>query len=121
MKYMIPSLASFLIAMIFKYPSVVAEMSSDIQDIIGRLLSNTIRLEPIGLSIGSAMFEKVGILSDEFLKSFLFSCFSTLHFYRNNTKTKVIPVPISKSVFTTFANFIINHGTEALVRGCDGV
>lgn len=39
-----------------------------------------------------------------------------MHFYRNNTKTGVIPIQITKSVFSCLANFMIYHGTDALLN-----
>lgn len=34
-----------------------------------------------------------------------------MHFYKNNTKAKVIPVPIIKAVWSFFANFMIYNGS----------
>jgi len=70
-------------------------------------------MEPTAMSIASAIFEKLsmgGGLSDEFINGFLFSVFSCLHFYRNNTKTKVIPLTISKAIWSCLATFIIYQG-----------
>lgn len=121
MKYMAPALSGMIIAMIYKYPDFMQQFQADIVFIIQHLMSVEIRMEPIGLQVGSAMFEKMGITSEDFLKTFLFSCFKTLHFYRNNTKAKIIPVPISKAIFTCFANFIIGHGGQKLIESCDVV
>jgi hypothetical protein len=121
MKYMSPALSGLVIAMIYKFPDFMSQFSSELIFIIQHLMSVEVRLEPMALAIGSAMFEKIGIISEEFLKAFLFNCFKTLHFYRNNTKAKVIPVPISKAIFTCFANFIINIGSQQLVQACDTV
>src|SRR5947208_2980515 len=84
-------------------------------------MSVDIRMEPVALSIGTALFEKLGIFDADFLKSFLWSVFHCLHFYRNNTKTKTIPVPITKGALTFFANFIINHGSQALIQHSDTI
>ena len=78
-------------------------------------MHHDIRMEPIALQIGNAMFEKLGNFDNEFLKSFLFEMFKCLHFYRNNTKTKTIPIPITKSILTFFATFMVNIGTQSLV------
>jgi len=51
----------------------------------------------------------------------LFQIFSTMHFYRNNTKNKVIPVTITKSILTFFATFIVNFGEDALIAACDKI
>jgi len=78
-----------------------------------------VRMETTGMSIASAIFEKLG--SGEFINAFLFSLFSCLHFYRNNTKAKLIPLTISKSIWSCLATFVIYHGTQALVAACDKI
>lgn len=113
MRYLIPALADFLIAMIYKYPenfTSVPRNIQSIQGIVSHLMQPDIRMEPTAMSIASAIFEKLsmgGGLSDEFINGFLFSVFSCLHFYRNNTKTKIIPLTISKAIWSCFATFII--------------
>jgi len=47
--------------------------------------------------------------------------FSCLHYYRNNTKGKIIPVTISKAIWSVLATFVIYHGTQALVAACDKI
>ncbi len=121
MKYMSTDISGLVIEMIYKFHDFMKKFSNELTLIIQHLMSVEVRLEPMALAIGSAMFEKIGIISEEFLKAFLFNCFKTLHFYRNNTKAKVIPVPISKAIFTCFANFIINLGSQQLVQACDTV
>lgn len=121
MKYLIPALANFLIAMIYKYPQFIAQFADNLQNIVNHLMSPDIRMEQTAMQIGSAVFEKLGATNEGFLNSFLYSVFSCLHFYRNNTKTKIIPVPISKSVWSCFANFMIYNGTQALVNACNKV
>jgi hypothetical protein len=79
------------------------------------------RMETSALFIGSALFEKLGIFDPEFLKKFLYAIFTSLHFYRNSTKNKTIPIPIIKSIHTFFATFMINNGSEALVAACDTI
>lgn len=44
-----------------------------------------------------------------------------MHFYRNNTKKKVIPVAITKSILVFFATFIINNGVDLLIQSCDSI
>jgi len=44
-----------------------------------------------------------------------------MHFYRNNTKTGVIPVQITKSVFSCLANIMIYHGTQTLITAFNGI
>lgn len=44
-----------------------------------------------------------------------------MHFYRNNTKNKVIPVAITKSILVFFATFIVNNGADLLVETCDSI
>ena len=43
-------------------------------------------MENIALSIGTALFEKLGNYSEAYLKSFLLGIFTSLNFYRNYTK-----------------------------------
>ena len=92
MKYLIPSTGQFLIAMICKFPEEIKKYSGDIGEIIKNLMSTDVRMETVGLQIGSALFERIGILDANLLKDFLFQIFTTMHFYRNNTKNKVIPI-----------------------------
>ena len=79
------------------------------------------RMETTALFIGSGLFEKLGLFDANFLHKFLFNIFSCLHFYRNNTKTKTIPVPIIKSVHTFFSTFMVNHGTNAIIEACNKI
>jgi len=116
MRYLIPALSDFLIAMIYKYPenfTSVPRNIQSIQGIVSHLMQPDIRMEPTAMSIASAIFEKLsmgGGLSEEFINGFLFSVFSCLHFYRNNTKAKIIPLTISKAIWSCFATFIIYQG-----------
>lgn len=55
------------------------------------------------------------------LQKTLFGIFSSLHFYRNNTKSKVIPAAIMKSVHAFFGNYMVVHGCESLVQACDKI
>ena len=55
------------------------------------------------------------------MKDFLFQIFSSLHFYRNNTKNKVIPVSITRAVHIFFASFMVSYGSETLVKACDNI
>jgi len=83
-----------------------------------------IRMETTAMSIASAIFEKLaqgGGMTEQFLGAFLFSVFSCLHFYRNNTKTKLIPVTISKAIWSCISTFIIYHGPQTLIAACDKI
>ena len=44
-----------------------------------------------------------------------------MHYYRNNTKKKVIPSAIVKSVLVFFATFVVNHGSAKLIQATDGI
>lgn len=121
MKYLIPALSNFLVAMTFKYPDFVKQYTNNIKQIISNLMSPEIRMEPVALAIGNAMFEKLGVFDQDFLKAFLFEIIKCLHFYRNNTKSRTIPVPITKSTLAFFATFMINIGSDNLVQACDSV
>lgn len=117
MKYLIPALANFLIAMIYKYPDQFngnANNMRNLQEIVAQLMNHEIRMESTAMTIAGAIFEKLssgGGLTEQFLNSFLFSVFSCLHFYRNNTKTKTIPLTITKSIWSCLSTFVIYHGT----------
>jgi hypothetical protein len=78
-------------------------------------------METVGLQIASALYERIGISDPTQLKEFLFAVFTCMHFYRNNTKNKVIPVAITKSILIFFATFIVNNGVDLLVESCDSV
>lgn len=78
---------------------------------MAHLINVDIRMEQTSLQTASAIFEKMGIPSDQFLHDYLMAIFTTLHFYRNNTKTKTIPVKIVRSIWTFFANFMIYNNT----------
>lgn len=47
--------------------------------------------------------------------------FTFMHFYRNNTKNKVIPISITKAVLVFFATFIVNFGEDKLIQACDNI
>lgn len=55
------------------------------------------------------------------MNSVLVSIFTSLHFYRNNTRAKVIPASIMKSIHVFFATIMVCHGSEALVNACNSV
>ena len=44
-----------------------------------------------------------------------------MHFYRNNTKAKVIPASIMKAIHIFFATIMVCHGSEALVNSCNTI
>jgi hypothetical protein len=124
MKYLIPAEALFLLTVICKFPEFASKHLEAIQKIVGNLLQPSIRQEQEALKISSAVYEKIGASFDtngSFLQSVLMGIFTCLHFYRNNTKSKVIPTSIMRSVHTFFANFMVVHGTQALVQACDKI
>tara|TARA_B110000305_G_C19306686_1_gene571922 strand:- start:464 stop:724 length:261 start_codon:yes stop_codon:yes gene_type:complete len=83
--------------------------------LIKHLLNSEIRQETIGLQIGSTYFERMPSFEDSLLKDFLFGIFSSLNFWRNNTKNKIIPVAIMKQTHIFFATFMISHGPQKLI------
>lgn len=116
MRYLIPALSNFLVAMIYKYPEQFtgdANNMRSLQEIVSHLMKAEIRMETTAMTIAGAIFEKLsaGGLTDQFVKSFLMSLFTCLHFYRNNTKTKLIPLTISKAIWSCIATFVIYQGT----------
>jgi hypothetical protein len=66
-----------------------------------------VRMETVALNMASTLFEKIEECDLGFLKDILFAIFSSLHFYRNNTKSKTIPTAIMKAVHLFFANFMV--------------
>ena len=67
MKYLVPAMAGFLVAMIYKYPDYVAQFTKNLTEIINHLMLPEIRMETIAMQIGSALFEKLGIVNEVFL------------------------------------------------------
>lgn len=62
MRYLIPALGSFLIAMIYKYPQEFTSNPAyikNLQDIVGQLMQADIRMEQTAMSIAGAIFEKL--------------------------------------------------------------
>ncbi len=82
------------------------------------------RMETTGMSIAGAIFEKLpqsGALTEQFMHGFLFGVFSCLHYYRNNTKSKTIPMAITKFIWSCLATFVIYSGAANLVAACDKI
>ena len=80
-------------------------------------------MENEALKISAAIFEKIGNSFDNgsFLHSILLGIFTSLHFYRNNTKSKVIPTSIMKTVHAFFSTFMVIHGSAALIDACEKI
>ena len=72
MKYLIPSLGQFLIAMICKFPEEMKAHQEKISEIVVHLLSTEVRMESVSMQIASALFERIGIFSEDFVKKVLF-------------------------------------------------
>lgn len=123
MKYLIPAESLFLITVICKYPDFIKKHIAAIQTIVSQLLNTQIRQEHEALKISSAIFEKIGANFDNgsFLHTVLHGIFTCLHFYRNNTKSKVIPTPIMKSVHAFLSTFMTMHGTQILIDACEKI
>lgn len=113
MKYLIPAQSLFLITVMSKYPEFVVSHLNTVKLIVEKLLNHNLRMESEALKISQVVFDKMGNSFDngEFLHKVLLGIFTSLHFYRNNTKSKVIPTAIMKIVHTFFAHFMIMHGT----------
>ena len=101
--------------MIRKYPQHMVQFNNQLSWLIKHLLNSEIRQETIGLQIGSTYFERMPSFEDSLLKDFLFGIFSSLNFWRNNTKNKIIPVAIMKQTHIFFATFMISHGPQKLI------
>mmetsp|Transcript_20571 Transcript_20571/g.27788 ORF Transcript_20571/g.27788 Transcript_20571/m.27788 type:complete len:81 (+) Transcript_20571:88-330(+) len=80
-------------------------------------------MEQVALKLCSTVFERLGQtpLQDNgvFLNSVLIAVFTSLHFYRNNTRSKVIPGTIMRAIHIFFASFMVVHGSAALVNACN--
>ena len=98
--------------MICKFPDYMKQYSEKIGEIVIHLLGTEIRMEQTGLQITSAVFERIGIFSDQLLGKVLHSIFTSMHFYRNATRNKVIPVSIVKAIHIFFATFMISFGLK---------
>lgn len=44
-----------------------------------------------------------------------------MHFYRNATRSKVIPAAITRAIHIFFATFMISFGSERLIKACNGI
>lgn len=122
MKYLIPALGIFLNTFICKYPEQAKLQLPAIQQIICHLLKPDVRMEQVALKICSTVFERLGQADEgQFLNAVLVSVFTSLHFYRNNTRSKVIPASIMKAIHVFFATVMVCQGSQALIRACDGV
>ncbi len=107
--------------MLFKFPSYMSSFAPKIQTIILQLMDWSVRMESIGLALGSAYFEKLGVSDSQFCRKFFISIFTILNSYRNKTKSNQIPVPITKSCHTFFGTFMVNAGVQQLVTECDNI
>ena len=83
-------------------------------------MKHDVRMEPTAMTLASAIFEKL-TAPDAFAKGFLLAVFHCLHFYRNNTKSKLIPLAISKAVWSCLATFAIYQGIQPLFAACDSI
>ena len=82
-------------------------------------------MEKVGLDIASAIFERIGqvqeVSQSGFLNAILLAIFTSLSFYRNSTKSKVIPVAVMRSVHSFFATIMVCEGSQFLIQGCNSI
>ena len=82
-------------------------------------------MEQVALKICSCVFERLGNApiqdNGTFLNQVLIAILTSMHFYRNNTKAKVIPASIMKAIHIFFATIMVCHGSEALVNSCNAI
>ena len=77
-------------------------------------------MEAVALQMCSTFYERLDIPFDpSFIKQILQAIFTILHFYRNNTQAKLIPVSVIKPVHLFFANFMIKQSSQDLVNACN--
>lgn len=69
-------------------------------------MKHDVRMETTAMTLAGAIFERL-TAQEAFAKSFLLAVFHCLHFYRNNTKSKLIPSTITKAVWSCLATFAI--------------
>lgn len=114
MKYLIPALGIFVTTMTCKYTQFVQqpEYLGNLKEVVKHLMNPEMRMEQVALNICSTLFERLeGPPDTDFLHTILYSICQSLHFYRNNTKAKLIPVSIMKAVHLFLANFMVGHGS----------
>ena len=81
MRFLVPSLANYVIAVIYKYPGEFindAQNLKTLQEIVSHLMQPDVRMETTGMLIASAIFEKLAAdapLNDGFVQGFLMSVF----------------------------------------------
>ena len=122
MKYLIPALSTYVTTVICKHPEYASKFSVNIQQIVVQLMDPKIRMEQAALKMSSVFFEKIGVTDDgQFLHQLLMTIFQSLHFYRNNTKRKVIPAVIMKHVHAFFATFMVCFNSQTLVEACNKI
>jgi len=119
LKYLIPALGQFLIAVIFKHPSVLQEGETlqRIMAIVDELLSQ-FRMEHVAHDIVLSLFEK-GLQDQTYLGQFLYKLFQAMHTYKNATKSKAIPANVMKSIHVVFSTLVLLLGTEAVIQATD--
>lgn len=62
MRYLIPSLANYVIAVIYKFPGEFLSDANNLkvlQDIVAHLMKPDVRMETTAMSMASAIFEKL--------------------------------------------------------------
>lgn len=121
MKYLIPSMGQYLISMICKYPEQMKACSAQLGEIIKYLMSTEVRMELTALEIAGVLFERLGLVNESLLKEVLFQIFTCMHFYKNNTKNKAIPLAIIKQIFVFFSTIIVTFNVEALLGVCNQI
>ena len=123
MSYLIPALSVFMMTIISKHPQYASQYINNIKSVINHLLTSQMRMEKSALQIAQSVFEKIGLGFDsgELLHTVLMGIFTALHFYRNNTKSKVIPSAIMRCVHNFFSVFMICHSSKALLEACDKI
>lgn len=123
MKYLVPALSIYLMTATAKQPQYAQGHMDAIKQIVEHLINPQMRCEKPALQIASIVFEKLGSTFDQgqFLHSCLLGIFTSLHFYRNNTKSKVIPKAIMSAVHVFFATYMVYTNSAALTTACDKI
>jgi hypothetical protein len=64
MRFLVPSIANYVIAVIYKYPSEFINDASNLktlQEIVSHLMQPDVRMETTGMQIASGIFEKLAV------------------------------------------------------------
>jgi len=68
------------------------------------------------MQLATALFERLGIFSREFLSKFFFCILKNMSDYRNCTKQRIIPTAVTKQVHATIGTLMTLHGVDLVLN-----